>query len=125
MRQQDVRRTIEGIHGQMLPGVQFLQHHRNLILGQREEHTDRVNLGDHQHPVGVGGMDDVSGVHQAQTYASRDRRGDMAVHHVDLRSIDHPLVRLHDPFVLLDESLLRGQLLFGNGILRHQRFVAR
>ncbi len=49
----------------------------------------------------------------------------MAVHYIQLGGVDHPLVRFHDPLVLLNQRLLRGQLLFGNGVLGEQYFIAR
>ena len=58
---------------QMRARAQLLHDLRKAVLGNGEQHGDRLKLGDHDHAVGVGGVDDIAGIHQAQPQDTRDR----------------------------------------------------
>ncbi len=71
--------AVPGVHREFLAGAHLLQDRRQLIFGDRENHADGLDLRDDQHAVGVGGVNDVAGIHQAQTDDAGDRRRDVAV----------------------------------------------
>ena len=62
--------------------------------------------------------------HDPEADAARDRRRDARVGQVQLERVHICLVRLHRPFVLLDERRLRIHLLARDGVLREQHLVA-
>ena len=116
--------AIPGFGAQVLAGGQFAEHHLQIVLGDGEDHADRLDLGDDYEAVGVGGMYDISGIHQAQADLSGDRGVDVGVHQVQFGAIDLRLIGLHHAFGLGDGGFLGGELLFGNGVLREQLRVA-
>ena len=61
------------IHWQMRARSQLLRDLRKAVLGDGKQHGYRLELGDHDHAVRVGGVDDVAGIHQAQAHDARDR----------------------------------------------------
>jgi len=63
----------------MGPRLHLADDHRELILGDGEDHADGLQLRDHQQPVGVGRVNDIARIHQPQADSSRDRRCDLAV----------------------------------------------
>ena len=91
-----------------------------VVLGDREHHVDRVDLGDHQQGL-AGGADVVAHVHQAQAHAAGHRGGDPGVLQVQLGVVDVGLVGLDRAFVLLDQGVLGVDLLRGDGVLRTSR----
>ena len=105
---------------QLLSGVPPLENLRQIVLGHREHHSDRLNLRDHHQAVRVGGMNDVARVHQAQSHTAGDLRRDMAIDQIQFRSIDRALIGLHRADQLVDQRFLGGALLFGNGVLLQQ-----
>ena len=112
------------VHRQFLAGAKTRENQRKLVFGNGEDHADGLDLRDHQQAVGVGGVHDVAGVHQPQTDAAGDGRGDVTVDQVELGAVDLPLIGFDDAFILRHQRLLRGVLLLGNGVLLEQRFVA-
>ena len=84
------------------------------VFRDAEDHGDGLKLGNHRQGIGIGGMDNVAGVHQAQPNASGNGRGDVGVDDLQLGRIHLALVKLHGAFVLVDgrhlgiELLLRG-----------------
>ena len=74
------------------PRPHAANHGRQAILGERKNHGDRLHLRDHQQPVGVRRVHDVARIHQTQTDAAIDRRGDLRVHHIELGAIDLGLI---------------------------------
>ena len=76
-----------------------------------------MELRDDQEPIGVVGVNDVAGIHEAQPDSPGDRRGDPRIHQLQLGSVDLPLIRLDDPFRLANQGLLGIQLLFRDQLL--------
>ena len=68
-------------------------------------------------------MHDVAGVHQPQADAAGDGRGDVTVDQVQLGAVDLPLIGSDNALILRDQSLLRGELLLGDGVLFDQLLV--
>ena len=90
-------------------------HGLQVVFRQGEENGDGLELGDHEHGIGVGGMNDVAGINQPQTNASGDRRRDMAINEIQLGIVDRGLVVADGSFELVDRGLLRIHLLLGHG----------
>ena len=78
---------------------------------------------DHQHAVGVGSVNDVAGIHQAQADYAGYRRGNVAIGNVELGGLQQTLIVLDCSLVLFDQGLLGGKLLFGNRFLGEVRVV--
>ena len=116
--------AIERRDGECLAGLQLREDGGNLVLRQREHDRDRFHLRDHHEPVRFGRRYVVAERDLLQTGAAVDRRGDVAIDQVQFRGIDLCLIGLHNSDVLLDERLLRRQLLLGDRILREERGVA-
>ena len=64
--------------GSFSPARSALQHRRQAVLRDGEDHRDRLQLRDHHQAVGVARVHDVAGVDLAQAEAPADRRGDAA-----------------------------------------------
>ena len=96
-----------------------------MIFAYGEDDAHRLQLRDDDHAVAVAGMHDVARVDETQANDAADGRGDVAVIDVELRGIKLALIVLDGAFVLLDERVLCGELLFGNRVLSKQGGVAR
>ncbi len=116
--------AVERLHRQMRALPQLLRDLRQRILRNREQHRDRLQLGDHHHARRVAGVDDVPGVHQAQARDTRDRGGDLRVDELQLRVVDVGGVLLGGRFVLRDQRDLRVELLLRHGVGLDQLAVA-
>ena len=81
-----------GLHRQVGLHPEPVQQLRQIILRDGENHRDGLDLGDHRQPGGIGGVDDVARVHQAQPDAAADGRGDLGVDQLQLGVVDLPLV---------------------------------
>ena len=79
-----------------------------------------LELGDDDHAVGIGGMDDVALVHRADAGAAIERRGDGAVVEIDAGALDGRFVGLDGGGVLVDEGLLRVEHLLGDQFARRR-----
>src|SRR5260370_41286674 len=62
-----------------VPLAQLVENLRELILRQRENYGDGLDLRNDQQPIGVRGVDNVSGIDQAKAYAARNRGGDSGI----------------------------------------------
>ena len=71
-----------------------LHHARHVVLGNREDDGDRLQLRDHDEAVGVGRVHDVARIDLAQSDAAADRRGDARVGELQLGVVDRALVGL-------------------------------
>ena len=91
-----------------------------VILGNREDHSDGLQLGDDGQAIGVGRMDHVARIHQAQADSAGDWRGDPAVNQLQLRVVDNALVGLNGAFILPHQCGLSVELLLWDGVLRQQ-----
>ena len=74
--------------GQMRARTQLLRDLRKVVLGNGKQHRDRLELSDHDHAVGIGSMDDVARIHQAQTNHTRNRGRDLRIRQLQLGVID-------------------------------------
>ena len=68
-----------------------------LVFRQREDHRNWLQLREDQHWVGVGGVNDISGVNLAQANSSVERSRDVAVDDVQLCRFDLRLIGAHVP----------------------------
>ena len=68
---------------------------RKVVFRQGEDDRDRLQLGDDQHGIGVGGMHDISRIDQPQADAATYRSGDMAIEKIQLGVIDGRLIGAH------------------------------
>ena len=109
---------------QLRSDVHLGLHLRKLILSDGEDHADRIQLCDHHEAGGIAGVNNVSRVHQAQPHAPVDGRNDMRVDQVQFRAVDSSLIGFDGALILKHQRLLGGVLLFWNGLLIQQHFVA-
>ena len=92
---------------------------RQILLGRREDHRDRLQLRDGEHTVLVGGVHDVARIDQAKAGATRQRRADGGVGQLHPGALDRGLVGLDlggqagDGCRPLVEQLLRGVAVLG------------
>src|SRR4029077_16511049 len=85
------------------------------VFRQGEDDSDRLQLRDDQQWIGVGGVHHVACIHQPQSDAAADRRGDVRVEQIQLRVVDCCLVGAGRSFQLVGGGLLGIYLL-----LRHR-----
>ncbi len=69
----------------------------------REDHRDRLDLGDGCDAPGIAGVDDVALIDEAKSDAARDRSFDRRIAELHLRIVDGADVRLYQRFLLRDE----------------------
>lgn len=108
-----------------LAGIQPRVHGGKVVFGDGEHDRDRLQLGDHHDPGGVGGVDDVPRVDETETEASGDRGGDAAVVDVGGGGIDLALIELDRALVLTYERRLLVERLLRDRIFAPESFVAR
>ncbi len=84
--------AVESVDGQLTTGAQFGDHLRQLILRQTEDHRNRLQLGNDQQAAGVRSVNHVSSIHQAQTDAAADGRGNVGKGKLELGAIDRSLI---------------------------------
>ena len=105
-------------------GIELRHDLRQIVLGQREDHGDRLQLRDHGDAGRARRLHVISRIDQPQPDAAGDRRDDVAISEVERLRVDQALVLFHRAFVLLhDEDLIFG-LLPRDRILRRERLVA-
>ena len=100
-----------------------LCHGRQLVLRQREDCRDRLQLGDDNDTVSIARLHVIAGIHLAQPDPAADRRDDPAVGQVQFLCIDLRLIGLHGAAVLLDQRGLSVERLARDRVLCHQRLV--
>ena len=97
---------------------------RQVVLRQREEHRDRIELRDDDDARRVGGVHDVARVDLAHARDAVDGRLDARVVELQLRVLDLRLVALHGAAQLLDGRALVVDLLLRDELLRDDGLVA-
>ena len=116
--------AVEGIHGNPLVGFQQFEHHGQVILRDRVDHRDRLQLRDHHHPCRIPCAHDVAWIDQAQAQTPRHGRRDTRIRELEPRIVDLALVYFDGAFVLVHQRFLRIHELLGDRVLRKQNFVA-
>ena len=96
---------------------------RHVLLRQVENHVDRLELGEHHQPAGVGRAHHIADVDQADAGAAVDRRGDLGVAENGARIVDRRLIGFHLRLELRDQSALRVGLLPIDRIARCEPFI--
>src|SRR4029077_3354743 len=105
--------AIESFDGQVgNPLAKAVENLRELVLWKSEDHGDGQNFGNDQEPVGVGSVDDVAGIDEAETDTSGNGSGDAGVRQLKLCIIDLRLIGLDRSVELTDRGALRIELLF-------------
>ena len=84
-----------GLDRRARPRPALCDHARQVVLRQREEDRDRIELRDDDDAGRVGGVHEVARVDQAHAGHAVDRRGDARVVELQLRVLDLRLVGLH------------------------------
>jgi len=97
-----------------------LKHLLDVVLGNRIDHGDRLELGDHDEAVRVRSVDDVSRIDLPQSDAAGDRRGNPRIRQLQLRVVDCRLVSDQRGFHLAHQRLLRVDLLLRDRVLCEQ-----
>ena len=69
-------------------------------------------------------MDNVAGVHEAQSNASGEGRGDVGIGYLQLRIVHLTLIKLHRAFELVDRGHLGVELLLGDRVLAVSNLIA-
>src|SRR6185312_13536487 len=94
-------RTVIGIDAQSLPAIHLLHDGADIVLGDGEQHRDRLQLRHHDNAVRLSGFHKVADIDLAQTDAAGHWRRDLRVLQIDLRLIDARLIGLDRAFGLL------------------------
>ncbi len=102
----------------------LLGHLGQIILRQREQHRDRIHLRHHDDAGGVGGVDDVAWIDEANAGHAVDGRLDARVVELQLGVLDRGAIVLHRAGELLDQRALVVDLLLGQEVLPAHRDVA-
>ena len=97
---------------------------RHVVLRQREDDADRLQLGDHDKAVGIGRLHVIARIDLAQPYAAGDRRNDVAISKIDLLGLDRTLVACHQALILVHQEQLILGLLPGDAVLPVELCVA-
>ena len=113
-----------GLHRQAVPGLEFIEHRREVVLGDGKHDRDGLQLGDHGQPGGIGGVNDVARIHRRRPIRPADGGGDAAISQLQLGVVDLPLVELDGALELVHQGFLGIILLFGDGVLAGQGPVA-
>ena len=95
--------AIVGIDLKALAGVELGKDGVELVFDDGEDGADGLELGDDEESVGVGGVDDVTGIDKAESDASGDGGGDLAIREIELDGFDEAFVLLDYAFLLLDQ----------------------
>src|SRR6185369_4773496 len=108
---------IKRIDREPVTTTQLLPDLRQIIFGNAEQHVDWLQLGDDEHAVGIGGMNDVARIDQTQTDSSGDRRSDAAIGDLNFGVVDLSLIDVYDALILMDRGDLCVELLLRDRIL--------
>ena len=95
-----------------------------LLLGQSENDRDGLELRHHHHAGGIGRVDDVARVDQADAGAPVDRRGDGGVLELGTGAVDGGRVALDLRGQLRDERALRVDGLLACQVLGREQCIA-
>src|SRR5262249_41684612 len=106
--------AVVSIDDELSAFAQFAGYLRQLILREREDHRNRLQLSDHQKAVGVRGVDGVADVDEPQNDAATNWGRYMGINDLQLGAIDDPLVSLNGTFKLTDLGALGIDLLLGD-----------
>ncbi len=97
---------------------------RKLVLRERKDHRDGLQLSDHQQAGGIGGVHDVADIDQAQPNPPTDRRGHVRIHDLEFGAVNRSLITLDGAFKLPDLRPLGVDLLLGNNAFFVQKLKA-
>jgi hypothetical protein len=89
-----------------LPSAMRLLHARQLVLRQRKEDRDGIDLRDHHDTGGLRRVHHVAGIDQTHAGDAVDGRTDVRVVQHQFGLLDLRLVRLHRAFELPDQHAL-------------------
>src|ERR1700733_659529 len=92
--------SVVSIHRKLGSMMDLVEHAGQVILGQRENNCDGLDLGDTSPACAAGGLHEIAGIDQTQANSARERRNDMAVGKLYLVEIKGTLIRPDQPFVL-------------------------
>src|SRR5262249_32443864 len=104
--------------------VNLIEDLGQLILRQREDYGDWLNLGDDHEAVGIGGVNDVAGINKAQTDSTGDRRSDTRVNQLQLGVVNLALIGFDCAIELTDGRGLCVELLLRDDAFLKKQFVA-
>ena len=116
--------AIVRIDGNLAARAEAPQDRLQAVFGYAEHERDRLELGDDDEAARVGRLDDVARIDQPQADATGDRRRDPAVRELQLDRVDLPHVHLDGRFGLVDDHLLRVELLPGDHFQLSQPLIA-
>src|SRR5881227_1436292 len=71
--------AIEGVDVELNTSAELGIDLGKVVLGQAEEHSDGLELGDKNEAIRVGGVNDISRIDKAKTYAAADGSGNSAI----------------------------------------------
>src|SRR5580658_5990773 len=91
--------AVKSVGRQLRPAAQPRLYLTQVVFGDREDDRDRRLLGEDRQRRRAGGSNEIAGIDQAQSDASRERRGDVA-------EIDLDLIVLHGTAVAPDDALV-------------------
>ena len=100
---------------------------REIVLREREDDRDRIELRHDDDAARIGGVHDVARVDEANARDAVDRRRDVRVRHVELRGVDLRFVREHrggrrvDRGAIVVDLLLRDEPLPRELAVTHER----
>lgn len=106
--------TVEGLDTELATAAQLRGDLRKLVLRKGKDNGDGLKLGDDEQAVGVAGVNNVAGIHEAEADAAADRCGDVAIGELQLGIIDLPLIGANGAVELADLRGLGIELLLGN-----------
>ena len=107
---------IVNIHRQFRSVMKLVEHAGEIILGQGENHSDGLDLGDNGQDCAAAGLHEIARVDQAQADSPGERRHDVAVGKLHLVEIKSALIRPDQSLVLGNYLFLILKLLFRDGI---------
>src|ERR1041385_6128497 len=94
--------AIPRIDNHALSSLQFVHNLRDIVFGNIENHGYRPQLRNDEKTVLVGGMNDVSGVHQAQSDSAVDRSSNVRIGEIQFCALNCAFIRLDHCLVLVN-----------------------
>src|ERR1700753_1185782 len=92
--------SVVSVHLKVGSLMELVEYAGQVILGQRENHCDGLDLGDYSQYCAAGGLHQIAGIDQTQANSACERRHDMAVGKLYLVEIEGTLIRSDQSFVL-------------------------